>query len=397
MIRRRRPCPILALIAAILVLGASPVRALETSIVVDGTLGAVVQATHPNRRVPPASLTKMMTAYILFEELSLGRLRMTDDFIATKSATQADPVRIGLGVGELVPVKDAIKALLGRSANDVAVMIAENIGGSEEAFAERMTETAHRLGMNRTRFATASGLPAPLEEQYTTARDMAVLALALLDDFPGFYRFFSLTGYTFKGTPQSGHNAILNRYPGADGLKTGFTCASGYNLVASATHHDRRMVGVILGNATGSTRTNRMVTLLNTGFAKELTEKTQFLDGIAPDPDSPDPPVADNTNQTPICGSGVAGYAVDLGINQSQSRSADIAEQGTQRYGGMAFTMPRPGGGTVRWKAYVGGLDGTTARKICRARQAAGLWCLVRTPAMVRADFQAAARLRRAQ
>jgi D-alanyl-D-alanine carboxypeptidase len=376
---------------------ASPAQALETSIVVDGTLGAVVQATHPNRRVPPASLTKMMTAYIVFEELSLGRLRMTDDFIATETATSAAPVRIGLAVGELVPVKEAIKALLGRSANDVAVMVAENIGGSEEAFAERMTETARRLGMSRTRFATASGLPAPLDEQYTTARDMAVLALALLNDFPGFYRFFSLTGYTFKGTPQAGHNAILTRYPGADGLKTGFTCASGYNLVASATHQNRRMVGVILGNPTGTTRTNRMVTLLNDGFAKALTEKTRFLDGIAPDDASPDPAVADNTNRTPICGSGVAGYAVDLGINRNRGRAAAVAEEGTRRYGGMAFTMPQPGGGAIRWKAYVGGLDGVTARKICRTRQARGQWCLVRAPAMVRADFQAAARLQRAR
>jgi D-alanyl-D-alanine carboxypeptidase len=387
-----------AFVLLVLALGLpGPARALETSIVLDAHLGAVLEATHANRRVPPASLTKMMTAYILFEELSLGRLRMTDEFIATETAANAPPVDIGLTVGEMVPVGEAIKALIGRSANDVARMVAENIGGSEEAFAERMTETAHRLGMSRTRFATASGLPAPLEEQYTTARDMAVLALALMNDFPGFYRFFSITHYTFKGTPQTSHNGILYSYPGADGLKTGFTCASGYNLVASATRDGRRLIGVILGNPTGDTRTNRMHGLLDAAFVHEFTEKTPFLDRITPDPDDPGPPTADNRQDTPICGGGVAGFAVDLGVSRGRGQAAGVAQKGAWRFGGTPYTIPLPGGGMVRWKAYVGGLDGATARRICKSRQASGQWCLVRSPEMVRGDFAAAARLRRAQ
>ncbi len=391
---------VLLLLAVLVAGGASAARALETSIVIDADQGAVLLADKPNRRVPPASLTKLMTAYVVFEALTAGELRLDTEMVASDTARTTSPVRIGLSTGQSVPVKDALQALLVRSANDVAVMIAEHMAGTEAAFAERMTETAARLGMTRTRFATASGLPAPLEEQYTTARDMAVLAMALLRDFPGFYyQYLGLQRTTFLGQAVNGHNAMLTVYEGADGLKTGFTCASGFNLVASAVRGSRRLVGVVLGNPTGPTRTTRMVRLLDAGWEAPMDEGTGFLDTIAPEEDETAPlEVADNTSATPVCGGGgVAGFAVDLGASTSRNSSGALAERASRRFGGQPFTMPQTGGGMLRWKAYVGGLDGRAARQICRIRKASGQWCLVRTPDMVAADFRAAARLWRAR
>lgn len=379
--------------------GVRAARAVETALVVDANLGAVLIADQPNRRVPPASLAKMMTAYLVFEDLRAGRLRLSDSATASATAAATDPVTVGLAVGETVPVDDALKALLGLSANDVAVMLAEHLAGSETAFAARMTETAARLGMTRTRFATASGLPAPLDDQHTTARDMVILSLALMRDFPGFYhRYFALESFSYKGRTLHGHNALLSRYPGADGLKTGFSCSSGYTLAASAVgRQGRRLVGVILGSPSGAARDARMIRLLDRGFTLTATEKTPFLDSLAPTARDPLRPVADNHRTTPVCAGGVPGYAVVLAVTRSAGQAGALAEQASRRYGGDPFVMPKTGSGVLRWQAYVGGLSGGVARQICAGRRAAGHWCLVRAPAMVQADFQAAARLWRAR
>lgn len=392
--------------AALLVLLATPAgHAAESHVVVEAGSGAVLLANDLDLRIPPASLTKMMTAYLVFEALRDGRLKPTDSFTASARAAATAPVVVGLAVGETVPVMDALRALLGLSANDVAVMIAEALEGSEEAFAQRMTATAQRLGLRHTRFASASGLPAPLEAQHTTARDMAVLALALGRDFPQHRALFALQGFSYKGRPMAGHNALLGRVPGADGMKTGFTCASGYNIVGSVTRDGRRLIGVLLGSATGPERTGRIEALLQKAWAVELTEKTPFI--TDPEPPGPVRPVADNRARTPLCAGSVVsaavgerlsggGFALDVGLGKTQGEAGALAARVAARVGGVAYTLPRAGTGLMRWAGYVGGLPEATARRICGQRQAAGEWCLVRTPEMIRADVASAARLRRA-
>ncbi|MGB0695024.1 MAG: D-alanyl-D-alanine carboxypeptidase family protein [Rhodospirillaceae bacterium] len=381
-------------LALMLPLGLAPVQAEETALVIDADLGAVLHARRPNQRIPPASLTKMMTAYVVFEGLKAGTYRLSDRVEISATARNARPVKIGFAAGADIALGDALKALIGRSANDVAVALAEFVAGDEATFAAYMTRTAHRLGMSRTTFKTANGLPA--DGQYTTAHDMAVLAQALIRDHPGLYRYLSLKSFRFNGGTMGSINAVLRVYPGADGLKTGFTCASGYNLVASAVRDGRRLIGVVLGNPTGPTRTHKMSALLDQAFAQPLSERMEWLDRITPTATTPNPKPIDNTQRTPACGAGgVSGYAVDIGISRSGGRAAAIAEQGAGVYGGVPYIVKTASGGLVRWKAYVGGLEGATARTICRQRRARGQWCLVRTPSMVAADFRSGARIRR--
>src|SRR5690242_6501576 len=204
--------------------GAAP--APQSSIVVDAVTGAVLSSSDPTALWRPASLTKLMTLYITFEELAAGRLKLSDMLTVSSYAAAMPPTELGLIKGEKVSVETAILGTITRSANDAAVVLAERIGGDETSFASRMTATARRLGMTGSNFHNASGLPDP--EQTTTARDMALLARALIRDFPQYYHFFSARSMSYLGGSLPSINAILYLYPGADGLKTGFTCSSGY-------------------------------------------------------------------------------------------------------------------------------------------------------------------------
>ena len=191
------------------------------------------------------------------------------------------PSRLGLAKGERITVSDAILATITRSANDAVVVLAQRIGGDETSFAQRMTAAALKLGMTHSVFRNASGLPDP--EQTTTARDMAVLAMSLIRDFPQYYGFFSARAVSHLGGRLPTINAILDLYPGADGLKTGFTCSSGYNLVASVRRNGRRIIGVVLGGLTSDQRYRQMTDLLDAGFAlvAEDEEDPMTLDQLA--------------------------------------------------------------------------------------------------------------------
>ncbi len=224
----------------------------------------------------PASLTKLMTLYITFQELAAGHLKLDERLTVSGYAAAMPPSRLGLAKGETTTVEEAILATITRSANDAVVVLAERIGGDETTFAQRMTATARTIGMTGSVFRNASGLPDP--EQTTTAHDMAVLALSLIRDFPQFYSFFSAHGVSHRGGYLPTINAILNLYPGADGLKTGFTCGSGYNLVASAERNGRRVIGVVLGGLTSDQRYRQMTDLLDAGFAVEPDEDPMTLD-----------------------------------------------------------------------------------------------------------------------
>jgi D-alanyl-D-alanine carboxypeptidase len=254
------------LVAAAL-LAAPAGRALartQSAILLDYDTGQVLQAESPDAVTYPASLTKMMTLYLLFDALDAGRFTLDSRFVISPRAAAMPPTKLGLRAGSTIRVEDAIMALVTRSANDIACAIAENLAGSEDRFADLMTARARQFGMSRTTFHNASGLPDP--EQQTTARDISMLATHLISDHPSYYHYFSRESFAFGRRRIGNHNHLLGVYAGIDGIKTGYTTASGFNLAASAVRGGHRLVGVVMGGASAPTRDARMVSLLNRGF-----------------------------------------------------------------------------------------------------------------------------------
>jgi D-alanyl-D-alanine carboxypeptidase len=234
------------------------------SLVVDANSGRVLSATNADHTLHPASLTKIMTIYMTFDALKRDAIELKQLLPVSAHAASMTPTELGLRAGDKISTEQAILGLVTKSANDAAVVLAEAIGGSEAEFAKKMTERALDLGMNQTNFANASGLPNPL--QVSSARDMALLALAMLRDHPNEYRYFSTLSFTYRGRLYHNHNRLLALYKGADGIKTGFVNASGYNLVASAQRDGQRLIGVVFGGSSGRTRDAHMVNLLDDGF-----------------------------------------------------------------------------------------------------------------------------------
>lgn len=254
-------------LAFLLVAGAVPSAAarVHASILVDARSGKTLEAHNADSRCYPASLTKLMTLYITFQQLSAGKLTLGQELPVSAHAAAQAPTKLYLRPGESISVHSAILAITTRSANDAAVVLAEGIGGSEWNFAEMMNQRARALGLTRTNFRNASGLPN--RYQMTTARDMSKLALAILDDFPQYYHFFKAESFDFRGKTIYGHDHLLTRYPGVDGMKTGYTNASGFNIVTSAVRGGHRLVGVVMGGRTARSRDTQMIALLNHGFA----------------------------------------------------------------------------------------------------------------------------------
>jgi D-alanyl-D-alanine carboxypeptidase len=213
----------------------------------------------------------MMTLYVLFGYMRAGKLTPNSDLTVTPHAASQAPTKLGLKPGATIKVNDAIKALVTQSANDAAATIAENLAGTEESFAKLMTDTARRIGMRNTTFRNASGLPN--DEQITTARDMAILSAHLIHDYPDYYAVFETRYFTFKGRKYRNHNKLLLNYKGTDGIKTGYTRASGYNLAASVHRGDKHLIAVVLGGKTGSQRDTAMRALLEKNFAAASTTK----------------------------------------------------------------------------------------------------------------------------
>lgn len=209
----------------------------------------------------PASLTKMMTLYITFEALRTGRLHWDDRIVMTKNAASKIPFKLGVPAGQTITVREAVYGMAIRSANDAAAAMGDHLGGSEERFGVMMTKKARQLGMRSTVFRNASGLPD--KAQVTTARDMAVMALSLIRDYPREYKIFSQRSFSFRGRTIKGHNNLMYRYPGMDGVKTGFINASGFNIASAVDVNGRRIIGVVLGGKTARQRDNRMADLLD--------------------------------------------------------------------------------------------------------------------------------------
>ncbi|NWN83391.1 MAG: SPOR domain-containing protein [Halomonas sp.] len=236
------------------------------AIVVDVESGEILHAANAEETRYPASLTKMMTLYMLFEALEGRSLSLHHALPVSSYAASKPASKLYVKAGSTIPVETAIEALIIKSANDVAVVVAESLGGSEEHFARMMTDKARDLGMNDTTFRNANGLPDA--GQTTTARDMATLSLRLMQDFPQYYHYFSNTRFNWKGKTITGHNRLLDNYAGADGLKTGFIRASGFNVATSAVRNGRRLVSVVMGGFTAASRDAHMTDLLNRGFVR---------------------------------------------------------------------------------------------------------------------------------
>lgn len=246
--------------------GASPALANSkyAAYVIHANSGDVLFDRYSTGQRYPASLTKMMTLYMLFEELEAGNIKLTDKLTVSATAAGQPPSKLGLKAGATIDVETAINALVVKSANDVAVVVAEKISGAEWKFAREMTAKARQLGMSRTTFRNASGLPN--SRQVTTARDMAVLGQRVVQDFPQYFEYFAAQSFTFDGRTYRGHNSLVKSYDGADGLKTGYTRASGYNLVTTAERDGQRLIGVVLGGRSGATRDRHMRNILDTAF-----------------------------------------------------------------------------------------------------------------------------------
>lgn len=253
--------------AAFLMAGGIPAaEARYASIVIDAESGLVLQEVNADAQNYPASLTKMMTLYLLFEQIDAGRVRLDQQLAVSAHGAAQAPSKLNLAPGETIAVRDAILAVVTKSANDVAVTIAENLAGSERAFAERMTQKARQLGMRNTFFHNASGLPD--RQQHTTARDLSILARALYKDFPNNYHYFGTREFAYRGAVMANHNHLMSRYPGMDGIKTGYIAAVGFNLAASASRDGHRLIGVVMGGESARARDQRMALLLDQSFAR---------------------------------------------------------------------------------------------------------------------------------
>jgi D-alanyl-D-alanine carboxypeptidase len=235
-----------------------------SSIVVDAATGNVLEAANPDAPRHPASLAKLMTLYLAFEALRDRRITSQQSVPVSPRTAATPPTKLGLAPGMRLTVEEAILGLVTKSANDAAAALGELLGGDEDRFAQMMTLRARALGMSRTTFTNASGLPDP--DAWTTARDLAILARHLQTDFPGFYPYFSTPSFTFRNRVIFNHDRMLQSYPGADGMKTGYTEASGHNLVTSAVHSGVRLIGVVLGAGSNPERDAHMAMLLDRGF-----------------------------------------------------------------------------------------------------------------------------------
>jgi D-alanyl-D-alanine carboxypeptidase len=243
-----------------------------SSIVVDGNTGAVLEAANADGLRHPASLTKIMTLYLLFERLEAGKVRLDTPLRISEHAAEQSPTKLGVRPGQTLAVEDAIKAVVTKSANDAAVAIAENLGGDEPDFAKMMTAKAHALGMSRTTYVNASGLPD--DDQITTAQDQALLGRAIQERFPRYYRYFSTEEFVYHGHAMRNHNHLLGVVGGVDGIKTGYTVASGFNLVTSVHRDGRYIIAVVLGGRSAGQRDAHMRELINTHIREASLHRT---------------------------------------------------------------------------------------------------------------------------
>jgi len=268
---------------ALLFAGATRAKA-EAQLLIEASTGKVLQAENATYPWYPASVTKLMTAYTTLRAIKEGRISLNTLLTVSRNAAAQQPTKMGFNIGTTVTVDNALKMLMVKSANDMAVAIAEGVGGSIEGFADLMNANARRLGMTQSNFVNPNGLPA--ENHVSSARDLAVLARALIREFPEYDSYWHISSIRYGNRVMHNYNSLIDRYPGADGMKTGFICASGYNVVASATRNGRRLIVVILGAWSGAVRAQKAAQLLERGFNSGglswLTPSLGTVDALAP-------------------------------------------------------------------------------------------------------------------
>lgn len=327
--RRLRIDGVVAALSLFVLIAAGSAEARYAAIVIHSDSGEVLYEKNADTLNYPASLTKMMTLYLAFEALEAGRLHLDQPLTVSRRAAAMPPSKLGLKPGTTIAVEAAILALVIKSANDAAVVLAEAIGGSEATFADMMSKRAHALGMERTTFRNASGLPN--RGQLSTARDMATLSRALLHDRAAYYRYFATDRFTHRGRTLRNHNRLLRRYQGADGIKTGYTRASGYNLAASAVRDQARIIAVVFGGRTAKWRDRHTAALLDRGFARLAIRES--LQSIGPPVRKP--------LETAVTSMTVAGNKADTAARRPAAPSGSDAQGLVQ----LAFA-PLPDGVT---------------------------------------------------
>jgi D-alanyl-D-alanine carboxypeptidase len=377
-------------------------RAGYAAIVIDASSGEVLDEVNADQINHPASLTKLMTLYLAFEALQKGRLQWDQPLQVSEWAANKSPTRLGLQPGSTLDTRDCVLAMIVLSANDAATVMAEALGGSEDRFAELMTAKAHELGMSSTSFVNASGLPD--EDQVTTARDLVKLSMAIYRDFPQDYHYFSTRQFLFRGRVVAGHNRLMYRYAGMDGLKTGFTVASGFNLASSAVRDDRRLFGVVMGSESAPARDRLMATLLDNGFAHQPTDPILVAEAAGESPRAahrmlagaervlaalspiekaeaaPAPvarPAAPPTESRPR-------WSVQVGAftRQGQAEQAAAAAVKLAGLAGHTVEVTPPARGERIYRARLEGFGSERqARNACQILRAKGHICVVVTPA----------------
>ena len=323
------------LVAAFAAVLSAPAAAGPT-LLFDATGGQILYAEDADDQWHPASLTKMMTAYVTFEALKQGKLTMDTKIGCSELANSQAPSKIGLPVGAEMTVEKALQALVVKSANDVAIMLAEAVSGSQEAFAGRMNETAARLGMTRTKFVNANGLPAP--EQVSTARDLARLTIAVVRDFPNYTHYWAMEEMRLGKRVLRNHNPLLRSYDGTDGMKTGFICDSGYNLVASASRDGRKLVAVVLGETTGGNRSARAANLLEHGFQTQGWKTLFGADSLDTMPLAADAKSVVSIRQSVI--SWACGTGRRRAVARAKNRKRNVAAAAKSKAGQAAKKVP---------------------------------------------------------
>ncbi len=376
-------------LCALLLLLATPVSADRSALLVNANNGAVLYAENALRPSYPASLAKLMTIFLVFEAIEAGTFSSTSKLPISATAAAQPPVKLGLKAGQYINVEKAITALIVMSANDVAVVVAEAIAGSHGAFVDMMNAKAKLLGMSGSRFRNASGLPDP--EQITTARDMAFLATALLNAFPTYYQRFAKLAFEFNGRHIDTHNNFLRSFNGAEGLKTGFTCKAGFNLVASASRGGKRLIGVVLGAASARTRDARMTQLMKSGFDNSDEQLFSLRD-------IPDPIVQgsqDLLNQTMIAEecinpqrqqrySTVKNWTIEFGVEVKRQSAIDRTKEFITVHrallkGGKPLLIPRWTQNVI-YQLAVTDLTQVNATNTCLSIRNDNIYCVVRSP-----------------
>ena len=428
--RQNRVCPLFSVsrlfavcLACMAMMGTIAVTAPQANaakyaaIVIEESTGRVLFARNADKARYPASLTKIMTLYLLFEELESGRLSMSSRMPVSRVAASRSPSKLYLRPGQSISVKDAIFALITKSANDVATVVSEQLSGTEREFGKRMTRKARALGMTRTTFRNASGLPN--RQQRSTARDMARLAIAIRRDFPQYFDLFSTTSFRWNGQRFNNHNKLLTKYSGTDGIKTGYINASGFNLVATVERAGVRLIGVVFGGRTGRTRDAHMVEILDKSFkrVKPADIRTQLTPvrarsaaalpktlpvpppvpgalPVAPPPRrvrhasidlalAGEPAYLDGTPPSPNVtrNAGPTQWSVQIGSFAKRANAHKAAAQARRATDGVLASTPArltmvTRGSIPLWRVRFHNLDETQARSACAALFAKGRPCM---------------------